>query len=60
MPMLRIKVPEEVSDLLQLAAMEINLRFRDNWTKETLAASLLQHVLEDDAKADPPHLRVVK
>ena len=60
MQVLRIKVPEEVADLLKLTAMEINFRFRDNWTRETLAASILQHVLEDDAKAEPPHLRVVK
>ncbi len=60
MRVLRIEVPDEVADLLKLSAMEINLRFRDDWTRETLAASLLEHVLMDDAKAEPPHLRVVK
>jgi hypothetical protein len=57
---LMIRVPDEVAEALKLAAMEINLRFRDNWTEETLAASLLRHVLEDDAKAEGHHLRVVK
>jgi hypothetical protein len=57
---LMIRVPDEVAEALKLTAMEINLRFRDNWTEETLAASLLRHVLEDDREAEGHHLRVVK
>jgi hypothetical protein len=57
---LMIRVPDEVAEALKLMAMEINLRFRDNWTEETLAASLLRHVLEDDREAEGHHLRIVK
>lgn len=45
---LRIDLPEELALILAQRALEINLKFDDTWTPETLAASLLSHVLIDD------------
>jgi hypothetical protein len=61
MQTLEIRLPNKHAEALRLIAIEMNWRFDDRWTVETLAASFLKHVLEDDQQAEPQsHLRVVK
>lgn len=42
-----IELENDLAELLKQQVREINREFRDNWTPETLAASLLAHVLID-------------
>ncbi len=52
---LRIQLDEELVAILAERALEINLKFDDRWTPETLAASFLRHVLLDDQMAHTEH-----
>ncbi len=61
MQTLEIYVPDHIADTLTLTAHRLNWMYNDTWNAETLAASFLKHLIEDDLAADPhPHLRVVK
>jgi len=43
-----VRLPDDLAETLRLTAHEINRQFNGRWTEETLAASFLKHVLEDD------------
>ena len=43
-----VRLPNEHAEMLRLIADGINREFNGRWTEETLAASFLKHVLEDD------------
>jgi hypothetical protein len=45
---LLIELADDLALILARRALEINSSFDDEWTPETLAASMLEHVLIDD------------
>ena len=56
-----VRLPNEHAEMLRLIADGINREFNGRWTEETLAASFLKHIIDDDLAANAgPHLRLVK